>query len=70
MHCVTLLRLVQLDKIYLVRILAKFKLLDKSGKPFLMKNGEPFIYTTKQTAQMGKKFLEAERKTVLKVVPA
>ncbi len=47
-----------------------YKLLDKAGRPVLMKNGKPFIYTTDWTARLGKKFLEAERKTVLKVVPA
>lgn len=47
-----------------------FKLIDKAGKTVLMKNGKPFLYTTDWTAKLGKRFLESERKTTLKVVPA
>lgn len=47
-----------------------FKLLTEEGTALLMKNGEPFIYTNKKLAQMGKKFIEADRKVTLKIVPS
>lgn len=47
-----------------------FKLLDKAGNVILMKNGKPFIYTSRALAQMGRKLLEAERKTSLSVISA
>lgn len=47
-----------------------YKLIDTSGKSVLNKEGEPFKYSEKWTADLAKKFLEAERKTRLKVVSA
>ena len=45
-----------------------YKLVNKRGRVINMKNGQPFIYTTEWTAQLGKKFLEAKRREKLTVV--
>lgn len=47
-----------------------FKLIDTEGRPALMKNGEPFIYTSKETARTGKRVLEADRKVILRITTA
>lgn len=38
-----------------------FILVDKTNKPVLTRNGEPFIYTTPWTAELGRKFLTKRR---------
>jgi len=47
-----------------------FKLINTGGETVLKKDGTPFLYTVKWTAELGRKFLEPELKTRLKVVPA
>jgi hypothetical protein len=44
-----------------------YKLVNKKGRDVLMKNGTPFIYTTKHTAELGKKILEKRRKERLTI---
>lgn len=44
-----------------------FKLVDSSGNTILMRDGKPFLYSTKATAQMGKRILEGERRTTLTI---
>ena len=44
-----------------------FKLEDASGTTIKMKNGKPFLYSTKALAQQGKRILEGERKIALVV---
>lgn len=41
---------------------------DKQGKTVLMKNGEPFTYTTEWTARLGAKYLAMKRKTRIRVL--
>ncbi len=46
-----------------------FKLIDDKGQTVKMKRtGEPFIYTTRATADMGRAILARRRKLRLKVV--
>lgn len=44
-----------------------FKLVDASGSVVTMRSGKPFLYSTKTTAQMGKRILESERHTALTI---
>lgn len=46
-----------------------FNLLDEEGQTLLMRDGTPFVYTSKKLAQLGKRFIESDRKIALKVVP-
>lgn len=45
-----------------------FKLFDKDGNAILMKNGKPFVYTSRSLAHLGKRLLEGERKESFVVV--
>lgn len=45
-----------------------FNLQNEDGSLLLMKDGTPFVYTSKRLAQMGKRFLESDRKITLRVV--
>ena len=48
-----------------------FKLIDRETKDvFLMRNGKPFLYSTKGLAQQGKSALEGHHKVKLAIVPA
>lgn len=44
-----------------------YKLVNRRGRTVNMKSGEPFVYTTKWTAELGKKFLEKKRKEKLSI---
>jgi len=44
-----------------------YKLVDSAGVSLKMKDGKPFLYSTKATAQMGKRILESERRTTLTI---
>ncbi len=44
-----------------------YVLINKRGRTANMKDGTPFIYTTKTTAELGKKFLERKRKEKLTI---
>lgn len=49
----------------------KFTLVTKDDRQIVrMKNGEPFVYTTRELAKIGKRALENERKVALLVVSA
>jgi hypothetical protein len=39
-----------------------FKLVNKTGQTALMRNGEPFLYSSRVLANIAKKLLDAERK--------
>lgn len=45
-------------------------LVTDDGKPVLMKSGEPFTYTSREWARIGKRVLENLRKISIKVVGA
>lgn len=50
-----------------------YKIIDKTGKPLLMKDGTPFVYTVLFTAELALKFLRPKTKRSLrplKIVPA
>lgn len=47
-----------------------FILLNRAGKPALMRSGAPFTYTSRDLARRGKLALEAHLKTPFRVVPA
>jgi hypothetical protein len=47
-----------------------FGLTDTSGKPLVKRDGEPFKYSSRELARLGKKYLEPLRNIVIKVVSA
>ena len=47
-----------------------FTLKFTNGTLALMRSGEPFKYTSRELARMGKRYLEARYKTVLTLTPA
>lgn len=49
----------------------KFTLVTKDDRQIVrMKNGEPFVYSSRELAKIGKRALENDRKVSLLVVPA
>lgn len=49
----------------------QFTLVTKEDRQIVrMKNGEPFVYSTKALAQIGKRALENDRSVGLIIVPA
>ena len=49
----------------------KFTLVDKEDRQLVrQKNGEPFVYSTRELARIGKRVLENDRKITLVVVSA
>lgn len=49
----------------------KFTLVTKENREaVLQKNGEPFEYSTRELAKMGKRALEKDRETILVIVTA
>ncbi len=47
-----------------------FMILGAMGKPILMKDGLPFLYSSRQLAQSGVKALDPKGVAFLRVVPA
>lgn len=45
-----------------------FHLVDRDGTPALMRNGEPFTYTTRELAQSGARIVSQQLGRLLKVV--
>ncbi len=49
----------------------KFTLVNKEDRQLVrQKNGQPFVYSTRELARMGKRALENDRKAVLVIVSA